>query len=75
MKTLFKYTNANMSGWEFLLLEDKGEDGIYTLGNTASTSINYNQADIVVIVKSKKQLKEIADRLDWLGCFTNKGVK
>lgn len=75
MTTLFKYTDKNMSGWEFLLLTDNGRDGFFVTGNTASTAVNYNKNDMAVIVKSKKQLKEIAELLDWLGCYTNKGDK
>jgi len=74
MKTLYKYTNKDMCGWEFVLVTDKGEDGRYVSGNTASTAINY-RGDITIEVKNKKQLKDLCERLDWLGKFTNEGRK
>lgn len=75
MVTLFKYTNSTMSGWEFLRLNDSGTDGHFVTGNSASTSINMSSYDLCVVVKTKKELKEIAERLDWMGKYSNLGRK
>lgn len=75
MKTLYKWTNTGMSGWEFVLVDDKGNDGTIITGNTASTAINYTQADLTVVVANKKELKNILERLNWLGKYSNLGNK
>jgi len=75
MKTLFKYTNSNMGGWEFVILNDNGTDGHFTTGNSASTSQNMSGYDLCVIVKTKRELKDITQRLDWLGKYSNMGRK
>lgn len=64
-----------MGGWEFVLLQDNGTDGTITTGNSASTSVNMSSYDLAVIVKTKKELKEIVQRLDWLGKYSNLGRK
>lgn len=74
MRTLYKYTNSNMGGWEFVIVQDNGEDGYLITGNTASTAISTSH-DLCVVVETKKQLKEIVARLDWLGKYTNQGRK
>ena len=75
MVTLFKYTSSNMGGWEFVRLNDSGTDGHFTTGNSASTSQNMSSYDLCVIVKTKRELKDIATRLDWLGKYSNMGRK
>lgn len=70
MKTLYKYTNSAMCGWDFVLVNDRGTDGTVTIGNTASTAVNYQNNDLTVEVKTKKQLKAIVERLDWLGKYS-----
>lgn len=62
-----------MCGWEFLLLTDNGDDGYFVTGNSAATAVSLSQYDLSVVVKTKKQLKEIATRLDWLGKYADKG--
>lgn len=66
MRTIYKYTNSNMSGWEFVIVSDDGTDGHYVSGNSASTVENMSRYDLCVVVKTKSQLKEIMERLDWL---------
>jgi CRISPR/Cas system endoribonuclease Cas6 (RAMP superfamily) len=75
MKTLYRYTNNTMAGWEFVMVNDKGEDGSYLTGNTASTVVNTGTADLKVTVKTKRELKDIVQRLEWIGKYTNLGEK
>ena len=73
MRTLYTYTNNTMCGHEFVIVTDNGNDGWYVTGNTAATAENTSKHDLEVAVKSRKQLKEIAERLDWLGKYSNLG--
>ena len=71
MITLFRYTNKNMSGWEFLKMYqyelDGGLGGTFYTGNSASTTENMSQYDLSVQVKTKKELRDIAERLLAMG--------
>lgn len=64
-----------MGGWEFVLLQDNGTDGYFITGNSASTSVNMSSYDMAVVVKTKRELADIIQRLDWLGKYTNQGRK
>ena len=73
MRTIYRYTNNMMAGWEFVILQDNGTDGYYVTGNSASTAENMSQYDLKVTVRTKKELKEMVERLEWMGKYTNHG--
>lgn len=70
MTIVFKYTNNNMGGWEFVRLDTDTRE--FTTGNTASTSVS-TSADLRVSVKTKSELKEIEERLELFNEFKNMG--
>jgi hypothetical protein len=60
-----------MSGWDFIILQDNGTDGYFVQGNSAATSENMSKYDMCVVVKTKKELKAIAERLDWISKYSD----